>query len=172
MTIPLGPLLPTRSSCQPEPPGQGWPKCGSYSALLPVGLAMPVRLPGPRWALTPPFHPYPDRPGGLISVALSLGLPRPGVTRHRCLVESGLSSPQGSSKGARPSGSPREIWIKWKVALGQRQSVARDWTPCADRPNQGAQVSPQTKAEIAGERRATPRLAQKMLRSRNPLHWP
>jgi hypothetical protein len=23
-----------------------------------VGLAMPVRLPVPRWALTPPFHPY------------------------------------------------------------------------------------------------------------------
>ena len=30
--------------------------------------------------------------GGLFSVALSLGLPPPGVTRHRCLVESGLSS--------------------------------------------------------------------------------
>jgi len=32
---------------------------GPYSALLPVGLAVPVRLPVPRWALTPPFHPYP-----------------------------------------------------------------------------------------------------------------
>ena len=30
---------------------------GSYLALLPVGLAMPVRLPVPRWSLTPPFHP-------------------------------------------------------------------------------------------------------------------
>ena len=29
---------------------------------------------------------------GFISVALSLGLPPPGVTRHRCFVESGLSS--------------------------------------------------------------------------------
>ena len=28
-------------------------------ALLPVGLAVPPLLPGPRWALTPPFHPYP-----------------------------------------------------------------------------------------------------------------
>ena len=34
----------------------------------------------------------PQRSGGLFSVALSLGFPRPGVTRHRCLVESGLSS--------------------------------------------------------------------------------
>jgi hypothetical protein len=31
---------------------------GPYLALLLVGLAMPVRLPVPRWALTPPFHPY------------------------------------------------------------------------------------------------------------------
>ncbi len=28
-----------------------------YSVLLPVGFAVPVPLPGPRWALTPPFHP-------------------------------------------------------------------------------------------------------------------
>ena len=32
------------------------------------------------------------RSGGLFSVALSVGLLRPGVTRHRFLVESGLSS--------------------------------------------------------------------------------
>lgn len=30
--------------------------------------------------------------GGLISVALSVGFPRPGVTWHQCFVESGLSS--------------------------------------------------------------------------------
>jgi hypothetical protein len=30
-----------------------------YSVLLLAGLAMPSRSPGPRWALTPPFHPYP-----------------------------------------------------------------------------------------------------------------
>ena len=39
-----------------------------------------------RFTLTPA-----DR-GGLFSVALSVGLPRPGVTRHRCFLESGLSS--------------------------------------------------------------------------------
>lgn len=76
------------------------PSRGPYLALLPVGLAVPVRLPVPRWALTPPFHPDPAcdigcpirAQGGLFSVALSLGLPPPGVTRHRCFVESGLSS--------------------------------------------------------------------------------
>ncbi|SEB71427.1 hypothetical protein SAMN05519105_1156 [Rhodobacter sp. 24-YEA-8] len=32
------------------------PARGPYSALLRAGLAMPFLLPGPRWALTPPFH--------------------------------------------------------------------------------------------------------------------
>src|SRR5690606_10436129 len=82
----------------------GWPGNGPgaeaprhpYSVLLPVGFAMPVPLPVPRWALTPPFHPCPRgfrNSGGLLSVALSLGSPPPGVTRHRVSMEPGLSSP-------------------------------------------------------------------------------
>ncbi len=65
-----------------------------YSVLLPVGFTVPLPLPVARWALTPPFHPYRSLgPGGLLSVALSLGSPPPGVTRHRFSVEPGLSSP-------------------------------------------------------------------------------
>lgn len=64
-----------------------------YSVLLQAGLAMPFPLPGPRWALTPPFHPYPGQVrGGLLSVALSLGSPPAGVTRRLVAVEPGLSS--------------------------------------------------------------------------------
>ena len=70
MTIPLAARLPARSSRQPGPLGSkvpaggiGLPRPaparGPYSALLPVGLAVPVLLPVPRWALTPPFHPCP-----------------------------------------------------------------------------------------------------------------
>ena len=92
MAIPLGAALPRRSSCQPGSPGLKRPVRDPYSALLPVGLALPVLLPGPRWALTPPFHRDPDLRGRLFSVALSVGLRRPGVTRHRCFRESGLSS--------------------------------------------------------------------------------
>ena len=70
--------------------------CGArnpYSVLLLAGLAMPSLSPGPRWALTPPFHPYPGRNrGGLLSVALSLGSPPAGVTRRHVIVEPGLSS--------------------------------------------------------------------------------
>jgi len=32
-----------------------------YSVLLPVGFAVPLLLPGPRCALTAPFHPYPPK---------------------------------------------------------------------------------------------------------------
>jgi len=44
--------------------------------------------------------------GGLLSVALSLGSPPPGVTRHRVPVEPGLSSPaaQTAKAAIRPSG--------------------------------------------------------------------
>ena len=31
----------------------------TYAALLRVGFAVPRSLPSARWALTPPFHPYP-----------------------------------------------------------------------------------------------------------------
>ena len=69
--------------------------CRPYSVLLPVGFAVPPPLPEPRWALTAPFRPCRDRSrGGLLSVALSLGSPPPGVTRHRRSVEPGLSSPR------------------------------------------------------------------------------
>ena len=85
---------------------------GPYSVLLQAGLAMPSRSPGPRWALTPPFHPCPAfalsglRRGGLLSVALSLGSPPAGVTRRLVAVEPGLSSPapQSARAAARPSG--------------------------------------------------------------------
>ncbi len=43
------------------------------------------------------------RAGGLLSVALSLGSPPPGVTRHRVSVEPGLSSPR-AMRERRPSG--------------------------------------------------------------------
>src|SRR5580693_6835191 len=78
-----------------------------YLVLLQAGLAMPSRSPGPRWALTPPFHPYPPSPeateGGLLSVALSLGSPPAGVTRRLVTVEPGLSSPPPKLGSDRPA---------------------------------------------------------------------
>ena len=48
-------------------------------------------LPHP-FTLTPPFRHKACNRGGLLSVALSLGSPPPGVTRHRVSLEPGLSS--------------------------------------------------------------------------------
>ena len=95
---------PTRASRAVNPAGE--PARRPYSVLLQAGLAMPVPSPVPRWALTPPFHPYPHRgAGGLLSVALSLGSPRAEVIRRLFTVEPGLSSTEASSAAtARPSG--------------------------------------------------------------------
>jgi len=78
-----------------------------YSALLPVGFAVPPPLLEARWALTPPFHPCrPSRSwtGGLFSVALSLSLRSPAIGRHRISVEPGLSSSPAITRGS--SGRP------------------------------------------------------------------
>jgi hypothetical protein len=119
MAIPLGRPLPGASCDRPERRREGPPGISriaprgasrSYLVLLPVGFAVPPPLPAARCALTAPFHPC--RPsvcrhglGGVLSVALSLGSPPPGVTRHRTSVEPGLSSPrQGRRAAIRPSG--------------------------------------------------------------------
>lgn len=80
-----------------------------YSVLLPVGFTLPPSLPRARCALTAPFHPYRPKAGGLLSVALSLGSPPPGVTRHRVSVEPGLSSPAPR----RREGDHPTIWLLW-----------------------------------------------------------
>ena len=85
---------PTRAT------GGNTPICRPYSVLLPVGFAVPPPLPAARCALAAPFHPClflaplagSSDIGGLLSVALSLGSPPPGVTRHRRSAEPGLSS--------------------------------------------------------------------------------
>ncbi len=154
--------LPTRTAgprraCGRYRPRPTCPARGPYLALLPVGLAVPVLLPAPRWALTPPFHPYPRASpwrsaGGFFSVALSLGLPRPGVTRHRCLVESGLSSHGETLRfpHKRPSGPPRNSQLstlpapvngKARSYIGQHGHVASVQWPTRPRPPAQAQRS-------------------------------
>ena len=53
-----------------------------------------------------PAYPFPAS-GGLFSVALSLGLPPPGVTRHPDPVEPGLSSPFAEAKAVAIRSSDR-----------------------------------------------------------------
>ena len=104
MTIPLGAGLPPRSGCQPGSRTKA-ARAGSLFGIAPGGACRAGPVARPAVGSYPTVSPLPrnNAQGGLFSVALSLGLPRPGVTRHRCLVESGLSSP----RKVRPSGPPR-----------------------------------------------------------------
>jgi hypothetical protein len=89
-TIYLRATSPRRSSDLPEAQrvrAAPFPRWG----IAPAWPCSRRRLPGRRhccrrrWSLTPPFHPDPACAGRSFSVARALGLPRPGVTRHRAL---------------------------------------------------------------------------------------
>ncbi len=113
MAIHLGRPLPNASRDLPgrrrgKSPGSRR-ACRPYLVLLRVGFTLPPPLPEARCALTAPFHPCPAdeprvrEPGGLLSVALSLGFPPPGVTRHPSSVEPGLSSPAREHRRGHPA---------------------------------------------------------------------
>ena len=81
---------PTRG---PKPPALPIRSCSRWGLPChPRRRERGALLPHP-FTLTRGHRPKPVRAGGLLSVALSLGLPPPGVTRHRVSVEPGLSSP-------------------------------------------------------------------------------
>ena len=70
----------------------------------------------------PAFAPGGASVGGLLSVALSLGSPPPGVTRHRVSVEPGLSSPgAGAEPGRRERPSGRLTTSTPRSPEGPRQ---------------------------------------------------
>ena len=101
-----------------------------YMVLLPVGFTMPAPLPVLRCALTAPFHPYRandrnHRPGGLLSVALSLGSPPPGVTRHRVSVEPGLSSSGTKQSQVHQRPSDHLIRRHCRLCCCDRQGLCR-----------------------------------------------
>lgn len=97
LRLPAGLKLPTRASGVRRPCGRYRrtdPSArGPYLALLPVGLAMPVRLPVPRWALAPPFHPCPCMHGRSRSLwRFPSGCPGRVLPGTVAVLEPGLSS--------------------------------------------------------------------------------
>ena len=78
----------------------------SLFGLAPGGVCPAGPVTGPAVRSYRTLSPLPidamDMTGGFLSVALSLGSPPPGVTRHRRSVEPGLSSP------AKGSGCPAD----------------------------------------------------------------
>jgi hypothetical protein len=117
--------------------GRAAPKI-PYLALLPMGFSVPPGFRSERWALTPPFHPYPVRVATnaavSFSVALSVGTPHgiaarvyPGArtSRLRGIAPYGVRTflPQRS-----PGAIPRPSRIK-EPSQGSRSRAERQATP-------------------------------------------
>src|SRR5918995_2712976 len=130
MVICLGWPLPATSSSLPAAgpsSSRNRDRCGphlaAYLALLRLGVAVPPLLPAARWALTPPFHPYPALPsregwqGGLLSVALSVAFRRPGVTWQSALWSSDFPR-DGLATAPRPSRSASSANVTGRMACG------------------------------------------------------
>ena len=83
-----------------------------YLVLLRAGFAVPVLLPGPRCALTAPFHPC-QPANGLRRSALCCtfrGLAPPRRYLAPCPVEPGLSSPLPPDAASGANGSSAIAW--------------------------------------------------------------
>jgi hypothetical protein len=171
MTIPLGCASPAHLVAT-YPGGDPENRVGPKPCAAPIRSCSRWGLPcrpccqGPRCALTAPFHPCSGRArSGLLSVALSLGSPPPGVTRHRVSVEPGLSS-IAPFRTLRQRSSGR---LAFRPALygpsGRLGPVARLAFPTTSPP---PATWPPVKGRIAPFRQKRP---DRGGRCRNPLHF-
>ena len=90
--------------------------------LAPGGVCRAAPVAGRAVGSYPTVSPLParrSRAGGLFSVALSLGSPPPGVTRHRVSVEPGLSSPRGCPRSAAIQPSDPRALARLRAPPGQ-----------------------------------------------------
>ena len=111
-TIHLEPPLPTVSSGLPGS-SSGPPSNAPCLALLQVGFTEPSSSPRTLVVSYTTLSPLPrahEAPGGLLSVALSRGLPRVGVTHHLALrspdfprCRSAMQSDDAVARPARPT---------------------------------------------------------------------
>ena len=101
-TIPLGDGSRRRSSNQPGRRAGTGPYATPIRSCSRWGLPCRRRYRKRGGLLPHPFDLAGPKPGGLLSVALSLGSPPPAINRHRRSVEPGLSSPR--LRGPRPPG--------------------------------------------------------------------
>ena len=126
------------------PTGTKAPARRPYSVLLQAGLAMPFPSPGPRWALTPPFHPYPRPKPGRFAFCGAI----PGVTP-------GGRYPPPLRRGARTFLDPRANGDRdrpaiWSGAEPDRRGAPRQGAmgttlrtyPARNRCTRRARVSP------------------------------
>ena len=117
----LGRLSPAASSDQPE---AGGPRHRFCSVLLRMGFTEPPLLPGERWSLTPPFHPYrPKSAGGIFLLhfpwsrlhrTLSGILP----CEARTFLVCGLSAHAAAITCPAPIGSPSGNGLYYHITFG------------------------------------------------------
>jgi hypothetical protein len=167
MTIPLDAPLPGRLELPTRTAGVKRPVMRSLFGIAPGGACHATPVAGGAVGSYPTVSPSPRRRGGFFSVALSVGSLRPGVTRHRCFRESGLSS-NLSARGhpAFRAGltyacarRPRQARAS---AAAMAQSVASSGPECPD----GTSASPRGEAAHLprrdNRRRARPRETRAM----------
>ncbi len=135
MAIHLGRPLPGASRDRPgrrreNPPGP-WPGPPPLRGLAPGGVYRAAPVAGGAVRSYRTLSPLPSvaeaKEGGLLSVALSLGSPPPGVTRHPVSVEPGLSSPGAIKRRRRPSGRLAILYVgipvPWVNRDGRRRGL-------------------------------------------------
>src|SRR3984957_13024544 len=86
------------------------------------------------WSLTPPFHPYPpaEPEGGLLSVALSRGSPRVGVTDHPA-----VGSPYLPHRAVPPGATARPTHPQTGSCRGAAALTVGGVRGCRSRPMPG-----------------------------------
>jgi hypothetical protein len=89
--------------------------CRPYSVLLPVGFAVPSMSPCPRWALTPPFHPY--SASGAVCFLWHFPWGRPRRTLSGTVLPWSPDFPPRANS-ERPPASRTEIMLKKSYPFG------------------------------------------------------
>ena len=138
--------------------------------MLPVGFAMRGLLPAPRWALTPPFHPYflVRKRSLLCGTFRQVALPGRYPAPLSCGVRTFLEAPKGPPRSPslpRPSqielratpvnrpiytiSSPKYLW-GGRGAAHQKRELAKRMGRCRRQRNL------QTKTRLHGQRAANP----------------
>lgn len=159
-TISLGPNSRSASNDLPGS-GAGRRLVLPYSIFLQVGFTLPALSPGPRCALTAPFHPCRPHPegsgvGGLFSVALSLASRPVAVSNH----------PDPWSPDFPPPGkTPRAAARTSRIAGEDTRSVKSRGAESGAPPRIGRN---QAGSPAASQSSSRTRAAQLSLRSRIP----
>jgi len=105
---------------------RGSPLAPPLFGLAPGGVYRAASVTGRAVGSYPTLSPLPHKMrGGLLSVALSLGLPPPAVSRHRVSMEPGLSSPAAfRHHGVRPPGRLADAYKGIPQPKGNRKAAA------------------------------------------------